>query len=264
MKTFLLELKRGVLTTIIWLTTITAFTWVYFTMFETLSSDMLVHILADFPEEFLKAFGMDTDFTTVLGYFSMLGLYLVLFGAIFAANLGLHAVLPEEMERTADFLLTKPIIRSKLLTQKILADLIHLILFATTIGLSNYLFIRLYTGGLAFEIHSYLIMIFGIFLMEGLFFSLGLLISMLVKQLDSPLSVSVGLSVGCYILATFNTILDETFLGYIVPFSYVKFTYIAETGSMRSYGLVISLIVIVFSIAASYLLYERRNIASAT
>ncbi len=264
MQTFLLELKKSIATTLIWLAAITAFSWVYFSMFETLSSDILVKVLADFPKAFLQAFGMDTDFTTVLGYFSMLGPYLTLFGAIFSANLGLNAVLPEEMERTADFLLTKPVVRRKLLSHKVLAALVHLVLFALVIGLSDLLFIKLYTGGNPFNLQTYLVMIFGIFLMEGLFFSLGLLLSMVVKQLDSPLPISVGLSVGCYILATFNTILDETFLGYIVPFSYVKFTYIAEHGTLKPFGLVISLVVISISIAVSYLLYDRRNIASAT
>ncbi len=263
MQIFLLELRQRIGSLLIWLAAIVLFSGVYFSMFDALSSDALVQVISDFPKAYLQALGMDTDFTTVLGYLAMLGPYLTLFCAIFATNLGLRAVLPEEADGTADHLLTKPVTRTRVLTMKILADLFLIILFSLVIAGTDLLFIRIFTEGKTFDVPSYWLMIGGVLLMGVLFFSIGLVISMLLRQLDSPLPISLGITLGCYVLNTFNIIMDDTVLRYFVPFGYVEFTYIAEHGSMKSYGLIISLAVTGACILSSYLLYGQRDITSS-
>ena len=81
------------------------------------------------PKELLAAFGMDTiDLSTVLGYFSFILMFAQLCLAIQAGNYGFGLVSIEESELTADFLMTKPVSRVRILTSKLLAVLANLII----------------------------------------------------------------------------------------------------------------------------------------
>src|SRR5690554_4755154 len=84
-----------------------------------------------FPEGFMKAFGMDrVSLTTPLGFYAIeCYLMTTLFGSIYAVSLGSNIVSKEENEKTAEFLLSKPITRANIISQKLLLVLVNLILF---------------------------------------------------------------------------------------------------------------------------------------
>ena len=70
---------------------------------------------------FSAAFGMDKiNFGEFIGYFGVeCGNVLGLGGAFFAALLGISALAKEEKEHTAEFLLTHPVSRGKIVVQKL-------------------------------------------------------------------------------------------------------------------------------------------------
>ncbi len=77
-----------------------------------------------FPKELLMAFGMvNMDWSTILGFFALIFLFVQICLAIQAANYGFGLVSIEENEWTADFLLTKPVGRGGIMTSKLLAAL---------------------------------------------------------------------------------------------------------------------------------------------
>jgi ABC-2 type transport system permease protein len=85
-------------------------------------AELLRDMMANFPEDLLMAFGMNgTDLSTVLGYYSFVFLFVQICLAIQASNYGFALVSIEERELTADFLLTKPVRRNRILTIKYLA-----------------------------------------------------------------------------------------------------------------------------------------------
>ncbi len=81
--------------------------------------------------------------------------------------------------------------------------------------------------------------------------------------MGSPLSFSLGLSFGFFILNSFDTILEDTFIKYLIPYDYFEFGYIIENTAFKTYGVVISIGLITTFILGSYLLYNKRNIATA-
>jgi len=90
---------------------------------------MMTEMLAKFPKELLIAFGMDNlNYATILGYISFYFLFIQLCLAIQAGNFGFGLVSIEENEMTADFLLTRPVSRMKILTSKILAAISSMLL----------------------------------------------------------------------------------------------------------------------------------------
>ncbi len=263
MNIYLYEVKKKLISTAIWVASLAVFSFLFYTMFEAMASDAMNEILAEFDQALLKAFGMSGDFTKILSYTALVSTYVVLCAAIFSCNLGLNAVNVEERDMTADFLIPKPITRSKILNTKILASLTHLLIFSVTNSLVCFIGMELFKGSQEYSFSSFILMMLGIFIIQVLFFIIGLFISVALKKMQSPLPFSMGLAFGLFILNSFDTILEDTIFKYMIPYDYFEFQYIIDNSAFKTYGLIVSLVLIAVLTLGSYLLYNRRNIATA-
>lgn len=263
MNIYFFEVKKNMMLTLIWVASIAVFIFVFYSVFETMSSGTMDEMLQQFPEEFLKAFGMQNDFSTVLGYTSMVGVYIALFGAIFSSGLGLNAVSIEERDMTADFLISKPVTRNKIMTTKILASFTHILIFALANALVCYAGIEIFASGVEYSFQAFFLMMLGIFILQVLFFAIGLFISVALKKMASPTAFSMGLAFGFFVLNSFDTILKDTIVRYFVPYDYFEFQYIIDNSAFKTYGLIVSLVLIAILTFGSYILYNKRNIATA-
>ena len=87
-------------------------------------------IFEKMPKSMLTIFGIGNfDLSKASGYYGMLFLYLLLMGNIHAAMLGADIISKEERDKTAEFLCSKPISRHKIVTSKLLAALVNIIIF---------------------------------------------------------------------------------------------------------------------------------------
>jgi ABC-2 type transport system permease protein len=89
------------------------------------------------------------------------------------------------------------------------------------------------------------------------------MLSVVLKRMDSPLPFSLGLSIGLFVLYSFDTLIRDTPLKYLVPYDYFDLGYIIENGVIKASGMALSLGIIAASLIAGYALYNRRNIATA-
>ena len=88
----------------------------FFSLFSSFADQaaLLDQMMAKFPPELLAAFGMENmNLASVLGFYSLIFLFVQLCLAIQASNYGFGLVSIEESELTADFLLSKPVSRSQ-------------------------------------------------------------------------------------------------------------------------------------------------------
>jgi ABC-2 type transport system permease protein len=82
------------------------------------------------PKAFIAMFGMtNLEVTSLSGFYGVLHFYLVIMAAIFAIILGAGILAKEERDKTAEFLMVKPVTRSWVLVQKLLAGLIYILAF---------------------------------------------------------------------------------------------------------------------------------------
>ena len=257
------ETRKKIIPTSIWIICLGFFIFIFYSIFETMGSSVMTDMLDEFPEAFLKAFGMSDNFSTIIGYTAMICIYIVLCSAIFSCNLGLNMVSVEERDLTADFLIPKPITRNRILTTKLLAALTHMLIFSVMNSIICYTGIEIFKNGQEYSFLTFLLMMLGIFIIGVLFFTIGLFISVILKKMGSPLSFSLGLSFGFFILNSFDTILEGTFIKYFIPYDYFEFGYIIENTAFKTYGIFISIGLIITFISSSYLLYNRRDIATA-
>lgn len=97
-------------------------------------------LMAQFPKVFLAMFGMaGLDIQSLGGYYAVLENFVLLCTAIFAIQLGANAVSRESIDKTYEFIFTKPRTRNSILMAKIIAA----VLFLTSFSLLNFLFSHL-------------------------------------------------------------------------------------------------------------------------
>jgi ABC-2 type transport system permease protein len=101
-----------------------------FTALFNTSDSSIANMMAGLPKAFIAMFGMaNLDFSTLSGYYGIIHFYLVIMGAIFAIILGAGILAKEERDKTAEFLLVKPVTRSWVLIQKLFAGIVYILLF---------------------------------------------------------------------------------------------------------------------------------------
>lgn len=130
MTVFLHELKQNRLSVMIWSAVIAFMLGVSIMIYPEMSSQM-----GDFSDMFANmgafsdAFGMDQiNFGEFMGYFGVeCGNVLGLGGPIFAAITAVSVLSKEEKNKTAEFLLTHPISRGRIITEKLFSVITQII-----------------------------------------------------------------------------------------------------------------------------------------
>ena len=142
------ELRQGRTALAIWTAVIAGMMGVCILIYPEMAEQMgaVSSMFADMGS-FSAAFGMDRiNFGEFLGFFGVeCGNILGLGGAFYAALLGISSLAKEERDQTAEFLLTHPVSRSRIVTEKLLAILLQLLilnLFAAGVSAGTILLIQ--------------------------------------------------------------------------------------------------------------------------
>lgn len=260
------ELKMNIKSIITWSVSITLFLILFMAFYPSMASDaeLMNQLMANYPEELLKAFGMDGTLSldSVFGFLAFTFVFVQLCIAIQSANYGFSILSIEERELTADFLMSKPVSRRRIIIGKFLAALTSLTITNAVVWFATFASIELFKDGHTYETENLVVMLSSIILFQLFFLSIGMLISMLTKKIKSVLSYSMALSFGMYIINAFGEVIGTDTLGLLTPFNHFEVGYILENGAYDMSKVVISLAVIVVSLVSSYYLYLKRNIHS--
>lgn len=261
------EFRTRLRSVIIWSLAVTAIVFFYFSFFSVFADQaaLMNQMLERFPPQLRAAFGLDAmDLSTVLGFYSFIFLFVQLCLAIQAGNYGFGLVSIEESELTADFLLSKPVSRTQVLTSKLLAALTSLTITNLIVWASSLAAIWLFRGDREYDPRTLLLLLLSIVIFQLFFLSVGLVISMLVKRVRSVTPYSLGLGFGAYVLSAFSGILGDVKLELITPFKHLDPARIVRDGAYDSPLVLINVTVTVIALAASYWLYVRRDIPAVS
>jgi len=266
MNIFVHELKTKIKSVAVWAGSITALILIFLSMFKAFSSQsaMVNDLMKSFPPELLIAFGMvDMDWSTILGFYGLLFVFSQICLAIQAANYGVGLVSIEETEWTADFLLSKPGTRAKIMTEKLLAALVSLAITQGIVWAASFLFVNVFREGQEYPVNSLVLLLLSMTVFQLFFLMVGMVISLMVKRVRNVLPISMGLVFGLYILNAFGGMIGEQSLEIISPFKHFAPSYIIKHNAWDMPLVMISVVLIIVSTIASYVLYARRNILSA-
>ena len=261
------EFRTRLKSVVIWSLAVAALILFYFSFFAVFADQaaLMNEMLAKFPQEFRAAFGMDNmDLSSVLGFYSFIFLFVQLCLAIQASNYGFGLVSIEENELTADFLLSKPVSRTQVLTSKLLAALTSLTITNAVVWVSTYASISVFRGDREYDPRTLVLLLLSIVIFQLFFLSVGLVISMLVKRVRSVTPYSLGLGFGAYVLSAFSGILGDVKLELITPFKHLDPARIVRDGAYDTPLVLINVTVTVIALAASYWLYVRRDIPAVS
>jgi ABC-2 type transport system permease protein len=250
-----------------WSISLTLLLLVFLSLFSSFAEDaaILNEAMAQFPPELLMAFGMTgIDMSTVLGFYSFAFLFCQLCLAIQASNYGFGLVSIEERDMTADFLLAKPVSRTHILTSKLLAAFTGLTITNIVIWISSFVFIGYFRDGRAYDTGALVLLLSSIVFFQLFFLTVGILVSLLMKKVRSVTPLSMALAFGMYVISAFGGMLGDAKMELITPFKHFEPNYIVSNSAYDMPLVLISVSVIIFSIAGSYVLYTKRNINSAT
>ena len=135
------ELKLNLKSLIIWTLIIVIIFLISFLIYPSLTQDevMLEELIATMPKEMLQIFNMDIiSLNKVSGWLLSEGYLMVnLIGSCFFAILGGTILLKEQSDKTIEFLFSKPIKKSSIVTSKLLTGLIYIFIFNLIISLTT-------------------------------------------------------------------------------------------------------------------------------
>ena len=252
---------------IIWSASVVTVLFLFMPFYSAFASDteFLEKMLKNYPEELLKAFGMSTgaSLSTVLGYFSFIFIYVQICLAIQSANYGFHFLSVEEREMTADFLMSKPVSRSKIIISKFLAAFTAVTITNLFVWIGSFVSIAMFSAGKPYDVGNLVLILLSSVFFQLFFLSAGMVISMCLKKIRSVLAFSMALSIGMFVFNALNSVFNIKIFGFISPFYHFEPSYINANSKFNIPFTVVSIGVIVISLSASYILYQKRNVLSA-
>ena len=262
MNIFLRELKANLKSLIIWGVIVILFVVVGVSKFSAYyENPEMLAILDNIPPAMLAAFNMEAfNLTTVTGFFGMMFNYYALMLSIAAAMWGSDIISKEERDKTVEFSLTLPVTRGRVITAKALAALVNCVgLLFIAWGASLVSTTPYQPDG---EFYKFVgLCMVAIFIMQMLFLAIGIFLGCAMKQYRRASSLAVSVLLGTYflsILPSLNKNLD--FVKYFTPFKYFDAVALLRESRFDMTFVVLSLAIIVASMAGAYVTYTRRDL----
>ncbi|AVK97507.1 ABC transporter permease [Lysinibacillus sphaericus] len=262
MNIFIHELKTYRKSTIIWSLSLIAIMIIFMSMYSTFAEDAkgFMKIVENYPEAIRNAMGFNQEnFFTILGFYSFPLSFITLCAAIQAMNLGTSIINKEVREKTADFLLTKPVTRTKILTAKLLAAFVSIVV-TNIFYFAAASFVALQVQTDDFSLKIFLLLSLTIFFIQLIFLSLGIIISVIVQKIKSVLTVSLATVFAFYFVGMFSDTTGDEVKRYFSPFKYFDTAYIIKHSSYETTFLIAGAVIIILAIATSYVVYSKKDI----
>ena len=262
MNMFLHEWKMIRRSTLIWACSLIGVMALYLSIFPSLSQDaeQFKEVFATYPESFREAIGVSLDsISSLLGFYSFIFGFVVLVATIQAMNLGLGMLSREVRDKTADFLLTKPVTRTQIVTSKLTAGLLSLIV-TNIVYMAAASLMAFYVREGSFQWDVFFMISITALFVQLIFMSLGMIISVLAAKIKSVIPISLGTVFGFYAIGMLGSILGDKAIRYITPFKYFDTAYIIAHSAYEVSFVILSIVIIIATVSASYYVYVKKDI----
>ncbi|MEJ5240965.1 MAG: ABC transporter permease subunit [Anaerolineales bacterium] len=262
MNIFWREFRAHLKSLLIYSIIIFLFTVTGFTKFKTYAENPeMLAILEQMPKAVLEALNMTVfNLTTLSGFYGIMHIYYALILGIAAVMWGSDVIAKEERDKTVEFSLVLPVTRSRLVTAKLLAVIVHSILLLGVTVLSFFVSSRSYTPDEGFWDFFYTSMA-GLFLLQMIFIAIGIFLGCAMQQYRRAGAVAIAILLGTYFLSIVASLHEKVeFLKYFSPFKYADAGMIWREGRIEPIYLWLSLVILVACLGLAYWRYNRRDL----
>jgi ABC-2 type transport system permease protein len=262
---FLKEMRRSALSLLIWTIILTLLISVTMSVYRTFieNQSKVAGMLSLIPKGALQFKGISNfnDLLSVLGFYAVNNIiYMMVLGSIFAIVLASNILLKEEYNKTAEYLLTRPLSRSEIFFSKLAVLSLNIFLLNLITALASFICIELVKKG-PFSIRAFIILSLYTLLLNILFGAIGLFLSTLVKRSKPITTFSIGLVLISYFIYTISKITESAAkIGYLSPFKYVNVDAINPAYKLNFWHFLYFAGISLLLVGLSCLFYNRKDI----
>lgn len=254
------ELKLGRMSLAIWTCAISFLLGVCVFLFPDMKGQMdgMNEVFASMGS-FTAAFGMDRlNFGTLIGYYAIeCGNVLGLGGAFFASLCGAGMLSKEEKDGTAEFLLTHPVSRVRVLAEKLAAvfaqiTALNLVIYIVSVG-------SMLAVGEQVPWKEFNLLHLGYYLLQLQLGGICFGISAFMKK--GSMGAGIGVAAVMYMLNLLANITESVeFLKYLTPFGYCDGADVVTNGKLDGWMVFTGMLMGAAGIAAAFLHFSKKDI----
>lgn len=262
MTIYIKELKQSAKAWGIWTGAISFMLFVCIMMFPEMK-DQMDSVTSVFSNmgDFTSAFGMDKlSFGELMGFYGVeCGNVLGIGGGFFAALAGISVLAAEEKDHTAEFLLTHPVSRVSVLTQKLMSVLTQIIAMNVVIvGIS---LISSAIIGESFQMRELILLHTAYLILQLEIACICFGISAFIRR--GSIGIGLGLALAFYFMNIVCNISEQAeFLKYITPYAYADASEIITESGIDMVLVLTGTGITLAGIIIGYLKYTRKDINS--
>lgn len=249
---------------IIWTAVLSGLVLMMMSVYPSFAEDAkaMENMLDVFPEPLQNVFGMDTlNLGTFIGYYGVeVHLINTLVGSVYAALLAAGILAKEENDRTAEFLLSKPISRTSVVGQKLAAVLTNLFVLNAGLAAASFACTGLADESVELDILAWYLS--ASFLLHATIASVSFLLSATMRRNRSIVSLALGivfLSYALHLIAGLSGRFE--FLRHVSVFSFVDAAAIVNYGGMAGRHVTVMVLVSLLCVAGAFGYYRHKDIA---
>lgn len=224
------------------------------------AGESIEEMMEGLPSAMKAIFGIGTlDLTQASGYYIVFFLYFSLLCGVHAIMQGAVVLSKEERDKTADFLFVKPVKRRKVITAKIIASVISVVVLNAVTWITSIFIVDIYNDGASINdiIRD---MMLALFIVQLTFFAVGLFIGAVSESTKKATGLSTSILLSTFIMSVVVDMYSKLkFLKYFTPFKYFDGKDIFIHGFDVFY-VSLSVLIIVVAIIGAYYMYEKKDL----
>ncbi|MBD1373008.1 ABC transporter permease subunit [Hazenella sp. IB182357] len=221
----------------------------------------LNELMNTMPQSIQAIMGIGTlDLSTPIGYFGVVFSNLILIASIHAILMGANMIAKEETDKTAEFLLTKPLSRAQILSAKLCATVTSILLLNIITSVVSMIILSAYYSE-ASSLTSLMLLMTGMFFVQLIFASLGIFIATINKSVKKTSAIATAALLITYLLSiAINLSKPLENLQYLTPFKYFEAKTILVDQSLDPLFLMLTLCIVVLFTSFSYGIFKNRDL----
>ncbi|WP_126992846.1 ABC transporter permease subunit [Thermosipho globiformans] len=188
------EINQNIIVILIWMIVISLFIWMFSaaTTFFLDENTPALKIIQNMPEKLLKTFNIEIDvLSKPEGIFGTEGMtFMFIFFGIFSSIIASKIFAGEFDNKTIEYLLVKPVSRTKTFLSKMAATILFITILSFTFLLSEHIFFPLYVKNFSKVVMNYFFIY--IFISSIFFASFSTLLSMIFRKRKLVNTISIS------------------------------------------------------------------------
>ncbi len=259
------EFFRNLKALIIWCIVISGLIFMMLSIFPSFAgkSSDLDKLIKMYPQAAKNAFGLnELNMGTLIGFYGVeIHIMVTLIGSIYSAILAGNILAKEESEKTIEFLLSKPITRTRIVTEKLICVLVNILIFNAVVVISGVIGFQ-FSKNSSVPTKAYVLLILGGILLDLTFAAILFFISAVVRKTKTVFSAAFGIVLVSYFLNVVAGLSDKfKEIKYLSFFKYVDAAHIVKKERIDGIYLLIMGAIIVICTVCAYIQYQKKDIA---